>query len=113
MYSYIPERSNACPICHGPVLKTCSICNTSFLCEDGECEKPIIQNKYTDKKMLYQFLRAMGSGKTTTPCPEHIRGGTENQSTDSYQESQESISSEMKSIKSLDSIGSDCQDNES
>ena len=100
MYSYIPERSNVCPICHGPPLKTCSICNTSFLCEDGECQKPIIQNKYMDKKMLYKFLKAMGSAKTTNPCPEHIKGGTENQSTDSYQ-------SEMKSIGSYEDIDSE------
>jgi len=87
MYSYIPERLNICPLCRGPTLKTCSTCNTIFICENGECQKPIIQNNYVDKRLLYKFLRIMGSAKTKIPCREHFQGGTETQSRESFQES--------------------------
>ena len=77
MYAFVPARSTICPRCSQPSLQTCSVCNTSFLCEEeGQCQKAIIHN-FTDKRILYRILRVMGSAKTKTPCPEHICGGTE------------------------------------
>lgn len=104
MYIYIPDRSNICIRCRNPSLTTCSACNTSFLCErndGGRCQVPIIPNRYNDKKVLYIFLKMMGSGKVKSPCPWHINCGTEDISRDSIIVS---LNSSIKEDISRDSI---------
>lgn len=98
MYIYVPDRStNFCIRCRNPSLTTCSTCNTSFLCDGGRCQVPIIPNRYDDKKLLYLFLQIMGSGKIKNPCPWHINCGTEDISRDSIQDSlNSSIREEIK-----------------
>jgi len=73
IYSFVSPQSTICQRCHQPVLTTCSVCNTSFLCDELICKKAIIHN-FTDKKILYRILRIMGSQKTKTPCMEHFHG---------------------------------------
>ena len=77
MYAFVPPRSTICQRCSQPALQTCSVCNTSFLCDETVCQKAIIHNFTDNNKILYKILRAMGSQKTKTPCLEHTCGGTE------------------------------------
>ena len=76
-YTYIPSSTAICQVCSQPSLKTCGVCNTSFICQGDQCQKPIIVNNYSDNKILYNLLKIMGSLKTMKPCPEHTTGGTE------------------------------------
>ena len=101
MFAFVPPRSTICQRCRQPVLQTCSVCNTSFLCDETVCQKAIIHN-FTDKKILYKILRVMDSQKTKTPCVEHHRGDTE---TNTY----ESVSSAA-SLVSMSSPASEIEE---
>lgn len=100
-YTYVPENAAICQRCSQPSLTTCAICNTSFLCEEGgRCQQPIIGTQYSNK-ILYNFLRIMGSLKTKPPCHEHISGGTE---TSHSQISFNSFPSSVSNTPSLQSL---------
>ena len=102
MYAFVPPRSTICQRCRQPVLQTCSVCNTSFLCDETVCQKAIIHN-FTDKKILYKILRAMGSQKTKAPCVEHLCGG------DTETNTHESVSSAA-SLVSMSSPASEIEE---
>ena len=97
MYAFVPPRSTICQRCRQPTLQTCSVCNTSFFCDETVCQKAIMHN-FTDKKILYRILRVMGSQKTKTPCAEHMCGG------DTETNTQKSCSSSASLVSSTSEI---------
>ena len=104
MYAFVPPRSTICQRCFQPALQTCSVCNTSFLCDETVCQK-IIHSNFTDtNKILYKILDAMGSQKTKTPCLEHTCGGTETSKSQSSAASLVSMASPASEIEEVKEV---------
>jgi len=63
MFNYMPEKNMICTICHGPSRFSCSYCDSTFFCHDGQCRQPLIGDIciYHNNWILHRFLYVMGS----------------------------------------------------